>query len=330
MADSNSGTPTSSPNSSIASRAWERSLIEKTLLASVQEQRRARRWSIFFKLLMVAYLALILIAYLADKGFDKSALGGDEKHTALVELKGVISADSEADADSVIDALETAFEDEATKGVILRINSPGGSPVQAGRINDAIARLRKEHENIPLYAVIEDLCASGGYYVAVSADKIYADKASLVGSIGVIMGGFGFVDVMEKLGVERRLLTAGEHKALRDPFSKVDQPAEEHLQTLLDDIHKQFIEVVKQGRGDRLKQDPKLFTGLVWTGEQAQQLGLVDELRDINYVAKEVIGAEDIVEYKHKRDVLERLAERLGTGVAKTLKAEISNLLMVN
>lgn len=294
---------------------WEREVITKLAMEALAEQRRSRRWGIFFKLFMVAYLLILVVMLIPDQD-GIGAMG--KKHTALVELRGEISATSEASADNVVTGLRHAFENKHTAGVILRINSPGGSPVQAGYINDEIKRLRGLHPKIPLYAVVTDLCASGGYYVAVAADEIYADKASIVGSIGVVMGSFGFVDAMKKIGVERRLLTAGANKGLLDPFSPLKDKEVKHIHGMLDDIHQQFINAVKAGRGDRLKESDQLFTGLVWTGDQAVKLGLVDALGSSSYVAREVIGAEDIVDYTVKADPLERFAKRLGVVMAET------------
>jgi protease-4 len=237
----------------------------------------------------------------------------------MIELNGVIAPNSNASADSVIAGLQEAYKDKRTQGVILRINSPGGSPVQAGYINDEIKRLRAKHPDIPLYAVIEDICASGGYYVAVAADRIYVDKASIVGSIGVLMDGFGFTGTMEKLGVERRLLTAGENKGFLDPFSPVSEPQKEHAQQMLGQIHQQFINVVRQGRGKRLKETPDMYTGLLWVGQKSVDLGLADALGSFEYVAREVIKAEDIVDYTPRENVAERLAKRFGAGVAEGL-----------
>ncbi len=292
----------------------DRKLLEKLAFAAVNEQKRARRWGIFFKILMFVYLATILYLYTPDA--DLKSVGSG-KHTALVDLKGVIAADQEANADDVATGLRDAFEDDNTAGVILRINSPGGSPVQAGYINDEIKRLRKEYPDTPLYVVISDVCASGGYYIAAAADKIYADKASIVGSIGVRMDGFGFVDAIEKLGVERRLLTAGEHKGFLDPFQPVKQEDVQQVQNLLDDIHNQFIEVVRTGRGERLKENDNLFSGYVWTGEQAIDLGLVDELGSAGYVAREVIGEETIVDYTVSEDWLTKFGKRFGTALGR-------------
>lgn len=297
---------------------WERELVQKLVFASLNEQRRTRRWNIFFKFILFGYLIGLLLLWMPDEipGFD--SVKTSDKHTALVEVKGVIMDDSEASADSVISGLREAFEDDKTKGVILRINTPGGSAVQSGYINDEIKRLKEKHEDIPVYAVVTDMCASGGYYIAAAADKIYVDKASIVGSIGVLMNGFGFVDGMEMLGVERRLMTAGEHKGIMDPFSPVKEEEREHMQLLLDKIHQQFIDTVKAGRGDRLKDDEKLFSGLFWTGEESVELGLADGIGSSSYVARELIGAEDIVDFTPAEDLLDRLARRVGVGAAST------------
>ena len=293
---------------------WQQDLINRLAFAAVNEQKRARRWGIFFKSLTFVYIAAILYIYTPDVDLEKAA---DEKHTALVELKGVIAPEKDASADNIVSGLRDAFENENTAGVILRINSPGGSPVQSGYINDEIRRLRKEYPDTPFYAVISDICASGGYYVASAADKIYADKASIVGSIGVRMDGFGFVETMEKLGIERRLLTAGENKGFLDPFQPVKDEDVTQVQKLLDDIHQQFISIVREGRGEKLSDDPLLFSGYVWTGEQSMDLGLVDELGSSSYVAREVIGAETIVDYTPSEDWLEKFSKHLGTALAR-------------
>jgi protease-4 len=293
---------------------WQQELINRLAFAAVNEQKRSRRWGIFFKFLTFSYIAAILYIYTPDVSLEKDAT---EKHTALVELKGVIAPEKDASADNIVSGLRDAFENENTAGVILRINSPGGSPVQSGYINDEIQRLRKEYPDTPFYAVISDICASGGYYVASAADKIYADKASIVGSIGVRMDGFGFVETIEKLGIERRLLTAGEHKGFLDPFQPVKQEDVTQVKKLLDDIHQQFISVVRQGRGDKLTDDPLLFSGYVWTGEQGIALGLVDELGSSSYVAREVIGAETIVDYTPSEDWLEKFSKHLGTALGR-------------
>jgi protease-4 len=237
------------------------------------------------------------------------------KHTAMVELHGVIDLDSRASAENVISGLQAAFEDKGTRGVVLRINSPGGSPVQAGQINDEIKRLKVKYPDIPVYAVVEEMCASGGYYVAAAADKIYVDKASLVGSIGVLMDGFGFTGTMEKAGVERRLITAGENKGFLDPFSPVTDKQKEYAQQMLNEIHQQFIAVVKAGRGKRLKETPELFSGLVWNGTKSIELGLADALGSVDYVAREVIKAEDIVDYTRQENISERLVRKFGAAL---------------
>ncbi len=297
---------------------WERQTIEKLAFAALEEQRKARRWGLFFKLFLAGYLLLILV--LAQ--FDFGVPGLSSRHTALVDLDGVIEADGDANADSVITGLRAAFENTAAAGVILRTNSPGGSPVQAAYINDEIKRLRDKHPETPLYAVIVDMCASGCYYAVAGADKIFASKSSIVGSIGVLMDGFGFEEGMKKLGIERRLLTAGEHKGILDPFSPLDAQSRRHAQGMLNEIHQQFIDVVKRGRGDALKGGKELFSGLFWTGEQARKLGLIDEFGSASYVAREVIGAEDIVDYTIQPRFFDRLAKRLGATAAKVLAAE--------
>jgi protease-4 len=298
---------------------WERRVITKLAQASLKEQKRARRWSIFFKFLIFAYITFVLLLFV-DTDIDKAKIA--KKHTALVELQGIIADGETASADNIVTALKSAFEDEKTEGVILRINSPGGTPVQAGYIYDEIVRLREKYPETPLYAVVSDMAASGGYYVAAAADEIYASNSSIVGSIGVRMDSFGVVDAMEKLGIESRTLTAGEHKALLDPFSPVDEKAQQHLQTMIDEIHQQFIDAVKKGRGDRLKEIDDIYTGLIWTGKEALEFGLVDKIGSASFVAREVVGAEEIVEYSVEEDVLERLADRLGAATAKILTRE--------
>jgi protease-4 len=294
---------------------WERHTIEKLAFASMQEQRRARHWGIFFKTLTFVYLfALLFIAM--DWIGPSQAIG---KHTALIDIYGEIGAEGPVSADDTISSLQTAFEDQNTKGIILRINSPGGSPVQAGIINDEIKRQRKLHPNIPIYAVVEDICASGGYYIAVAADKIYVDKASIVGSIGVIMDGFGFTGTMQKLGVERRVLTAGENKALLDPFSPVNPEHVAFAKGMLNEIHQQFIQVVREGRGKRLKETPEMFSGLFWSGAKSVELGLADGLGGSEYVAREVIKEENIVDFTTREGLADRFAKRFGASVANTL-----------
>ena len=297
---------------------WERGVLEKLALSAIQEQRRARHWGIFFKVLMFGYLFILLFLFMGWMGGKTEAkLGG--KHTALVDMKGVIAADSDASAENIIGSLQDAFKDKKTQGVILHINSPGGSPVQSGYINDEIRRLRAQYPAIPLYVVVEDICASGGYYVAAAADKIFVNKASLVGSIGVLMDGFGFTGTMDKLGVERRLVTAGENKGYMDPFSPVNAVQLEHTKKMLAEIHQQFIDVVKQGRGKRLKESPDTFSGLIWTGQKSIEMGLADGMGSVESVARDVIKAEDIVDYSTHEGIADRLAKRFGAGVASSL-----------
>lgn len=318
MADIETGSkPSDAPTAGVNEPAapWERNLLNRLVFAGISEQRRARRWSIFFKSLLALYLLILLLIYLPD---DWGSSGmATTRHTALLDLQGVIADDAEASADNIIQGLRAAFKDKNTAGVILRINSPGGSPVQAGYINDEIRRLRAQYPDIMLYAVITDICASGGYYVAVAADKIYADKASLVGSIGVLMDGFGFTGTMEKLGVERRLLTAGEHKGFLDPFSPINEGDVQHVQGLLRDIHRQFIDTVKRGRGKRLKDGADVYNGLVWTGEQSLGLGLIDGLGSSSYVAREIIGEANIVDFTRHENYLDRLTESFGVSIGK-------------
>jgi len=294
-----------------------RKVLEKLAGESLVERRRARRWGIFFKLLTFAYVTFLLLAVIGAMVGDSARIAGP--HTALVDLQGVIAAEEEASADRVTEGLRAAFEDANTKGVILRINSPGGSPVQSSYINREIKRLRAKYPDIPLYAVVEDMCASGGYFVAAAADKIYVNESSVVGSIGVLSSGFGFVGTLEKLGVERRLHTAGEHKGFMDPFSPQNEADQAHLQQVLGQIHQQFISVVREGRGDRLSDNPELFSGLFWTGEESIRLGLADEIASAGQVAREVIGEEEIVDFTARDDLATRLAEKLGVGAAKAL-----------
>ncbi len=305
--------------------AWERKVIEKLALESLAEQKRRRRWGIFFKLLGFVYLTFLILV-LGEWGDTAEKLGDGKKHTALIQLNGVIKPTGEASAEKVTAALQAAFKDRGTQGVILRINSPGGSPVQSGIINDEIRRLRTKHPDIPLYAVVEDVCASGGYYVAAAADRIYVDKASIVGSIGVLMDGFGFTGTMDKLGIERRLLTAGENKGFLDPFSPQDAQHKQHAQLLLDDIHKQFIEVVRKGRGKRLKESPELFSGLMWTGAKSVELGLADGLGSIESVARDVVKAEDIRDYTMRASLSERFARQFGADMAEGIMSTLGRI----
>jgi protease-4 len=296
---------------------WERELVTKLATAALKEQRRARLWGIFFKLLTFAYVTLILIMTVDWQA--RTDLGGGKKHTAMVELNGVIAPGTDASAERVMTALQAAFKDKNTQGVVVRINSPGGSPVQAQTIYDEMRRLRKKYPDIPLYAVVEDICASGGYFVAVGADRIYVGKASIVGSIGVIMNGFGFTGLMDKLGVERRLITAGENKGMLDPFSPMDEKDKQHVVAMMKDIHEQFIGVVREGRGKRLKEAPEVFSGLIWTGQKSVDLGLADGIGSLEYVAREVVKAEEIVDFTQKENLAEKFAKRFGAGATSAL-----------
>ena len=292
---------------------WERDLITKLANAALLEQRRARRWGIFFKLLFFAYLTFLLAAFVDWGG---AGMGGGKKHTAMVDLNGIIAPGNDASAEKIIASLQAAFKDKNTQGVILRINSPGGSPVQSQTIYDEMRRLRRQYPEIPLYVVVEDICASGGYFVAAGADRIYVTKSSIGGSIGVLMNGFGFTGLMDKLGVERRLITAGAHKGMLDPFSPLSAQDKEYAQKLIDDVHQQFIAVVREGRGKRLKETPDMFSGLIWTGDKSVQLGLADGFGTLDSVARDVIKAEDIVDYTQKEGIAEKFARRFGAAAA--------------
>lgn len=287
-------------------RAWR--LIEKLASAALVEQRRARRWGILFKTLTFLWLFMLMWMFYQAANWSASGVTG-ERHTAVIDVEGTIAEGSEASADRIIAGLRAAFADDATAGVILRINSPGGSPVQAGRVYDEIMRLREKHSDKAIYAVAADVCASGAYYIAAAAQGIYANKASLVGSIGVRTDSFGFVGAMEKLGIERRLYTAGENKALLDPFIPEKKEDIAYLKSILGEIHAQFISAVKAGRGERLQEDPGLFSGLVWTGAKSVELGLVDGLGDARYVAEELIGAERLLDYTSRKRWLDRVLE---------------------
>ena len=293
-----------------ANQNWERQALEHLLLENLKETRKARRWKAVFRVLtllvMIAVVLAVFDVHLPGRGMTT------EKHTALVALEGEISSSSMANAADINASLTAAFENEHSAGVVLRINSPGGSPVQAGMMNDEIHRLRKLYPAKPFDVVVEDICASGGYYVAVAGDQILVDKASLVGSIGVIMEGFGFTGLMDKLGVTRRMITAGSNKGMMDPFSKENPKQVEMIKGMLDEIHQQFIAVVKAGRGDRLKDNPELFTGRVWSGEQAIKIGLVDGYGTVDSVARDIFKAPDILDYTVKENFAERVAKRFG------------------
>ena len=295
---------------------WERQLLEKIAFASLKEQKARRHWGIFFKLATLAYLIAVLVL-VVDWGDPEKLVDG--KHTALINVHGTIEATGDASAEKINGALQSAFGDKGTAGVIMRINSPGGSPVQSGIVHDEIRRLRSKHPDIPLYVVVEDLCASGGYYVASAADKIFVDKASIVGSIGVLMDGFGFTGAMDKFGVERRLLTAGTNKGFLDPFSPQDEKQKAHAQILLGEIHRQFIEVVRKGRGTRLKETPEMFSGLMWTGSQSIAMGLADDFGTVDSVARDLIKADTILDYSVKENIAERFAKRLGAEMGQSM-----------
>lgn len=304
-----------------AKGSWERDVLNRLAFASLNEQRRARRWGIFFKSLTAVYFIVLLFALLPG---DVSESQVSAKHVALVEVEGVIADNMDASADNIISGLRDAYKNRHVAGVILRINSPGGSPVQAGYVVDEVNRLREKNSDIPVYAVITDIGASGGYYIASVADHIYVDKASLVGSIGVTMSpfspsAFGFTEAMKKMGIERRLITSGESKSFLDPFSPEKTQDVRHIKSVLNNIHQQFIEVVKSGRGDRLVDDPSIFTGLVWTGEQSVELGLVDGLGSSSYVARDLLKVERIVNYTPKPNYLDQFAERLGVVMINTM-----------
>jgi protease IV len=312
---------TAAERSASATPGWERATLEKLAFASLNEQKATRRWKTFVRLAWLAFL--IAVVWLAlHRGTPTS--DATVAHTAVVEIKGEIADGADASAEFVNAALKAAFEDEGAKAVVLLINSPGGSPVQAGMMNDEILRLKAKHKK-PVYAVVGETCASAAYYIAVSADKIYVDKASIVGSIGVLMDGFGFTGLMDKLGVERRLLTAGENKGFLDPFSAQSDKQRAFAQTMLNQIHQQFITVVKNGRGQRLKETPDMFSGLFWSGQQAVELGLADQLGNLDYVAREVVKTEEIIDYTRRDNVAERLAKKfgaaMGEGAMKAFKA---------
>ncbi|MFC5547902.1 S49 family peptidase [Massilia aerilata] len=294
-------------------RNWERETLERLVFATVREQRAARRWGIFFKL---SFLLLALFAIWAYSDFytgsDLESLG---RHTALIEIDGTIDDEGSGAADTVIPSLNKAFADAGSAAVVLRINSPGGSPVQAGIIVDEIQRLKKGYPNKPLYVVVDEICASGGYYIAAAADKIYVNKASIVGSVGVLMDGFGFTGLMDKLGVERRLLTAGENKGFLDPFSPQSDKQKQHALSMLNEIHEQFISVVRAGRGKRLKENPEIFSGLYWTGAKAVEMGLADGFGTVDTVAREVVKAEDIIDYTAHEGLPERVLKKFGASV---------------
>ncbi|MDP3743185.1 MAG: S49 family peptidase [Methylotenera sp.] len=304
---------------------WQRDAIERLASAALTEQRTARRWGTFFKGLTFTYLLIILLMAL---GVFSEAKKKFEAHTALIDISGVIQAGGDVNAEAVMSSLHDAYDNKGTKGIIFRINSPGGSPVQAGIIFDEIKRQKKLHPNIPVYAVVEDICASGGYYIAAAADRIYVDKASIVGSIGVLMDGYGFTEVMKKVGVERRLMTAGENKAMLDPFSPVNPKHQQFAQTMLNEIHEQFKTVVRQGRGARLKETSETFSGLFWSGEQSIKIGLADAIGSADFVAREIIKQEEIVDFTYQDDFASRIAKRIGASVSEGVSNVIAKQLV--
>jgi protease-4 len=293
--------------------SWERETLEKLAMATLIEQRQARRWRNGIRLAWLVFFVLLAVF-----GWERGGAPADvsKPHTAVIEIKGEIASGGEASAELVISSMRSALEDSGTQGVVLLINSPGGSPVQAGIINDEIHRLKEKYKK-PIYAVVEETCASAAYYIAVATDKIYVDKASIVGSIGVLMDGFGFTGLMDKVGVERRLMTAGENKGFLDPFSPQTDKQRAFAQTMLDQIHQQFIAAVKTGRGARLKETPETFSGLFWTGQQAVEMGLADQLASLDFVAREVIKAEELVDYTRRDNVAERLVKRFGASIGE-------------
>lgn len=305
---------------------WEREVLEKLVFASLKEQKTARRWRLYSRLLWTAVVLLVLwVVFIKDTATKTST----SPHTAVVEIKGEIASGADASAEFVVAAMRSAFEDSGSRAVVMLINSPGGSPVQAGIINDEMTRLKAKY-NKPLYAVVEESCASAAYYIASAADEIFVDKASIVGSIGVLMDGFGFTEVMEKVGVERRLLTAGENKGFLDPFSPMSAQQKEYAKTMLEQIHQQFIGVVKKGRGEKLKETPEMFSGLFWTGQQAVEMGLADKLGSLDYVAREVVKAEEVIDYTRRDNMAERLAKKfgaaIGSGSVQAMKSLASSI----
>ncbi len=296
------------------SEGWEREVLEKMLMATLKEQRAKRRWGIFFRFVFAALaLSSIWLVFSSGPAGKEGAPSG--QHAALIKIDGVISSTKNSATKSLLPALRKAFKNEDSAGVILQINSPGGSPVQAGLINDEIRRLRKKYPQKPLHVVVHEVCASGAYYIAAAADKIYVDKASIVGSIGVLINGFGFTEVMKKVGVERRLMTAGENKGFLDPFSPQSPTQRAHVQAMLDEIHQQFINVVRQGRGKRLKETPGMFSGLMWTGSKAIDIGLADDYGSVGSVARDVLNTTKVVDYTEREGFPDLVLKRLGTSI---------------
>ncbi len=321
MENQDNHTPTPPPKD----MSWERDVLEKLAFAAVTEQRRTRRWNNFFKSLMFLYLLGLLGMAMYPK-FKDGVSSSDGPHAAVINISGVIAETEESNADSIIQGLRSAAKDTNTKGIILKINSPGGSPVQAAYVFDEIRRLKKEKPDLPIYSVVGDICASGGYYIAAASDKIFVSQASIIGSIGVLMNGFGFVDVLDKLGVERRLLTAGTHKAMLDPFSPSKEEETRHMQSLLDEVHQQFIEAVRTGRGDRLIESEEMFSGLVWTGTEGVRLGLADDFGNVDSIARDVLGTEEKVNFTPQERLLDKLAGSLGASFGNALNSTLHNI----
>jgi protease-4 len=327
MTDSDTG----SNQDSSQSTEQQQKVVDRLVFAALTEQRRARRWRVFFMLFFIVYLSVVTITLMSagDPGAGVAGKADGEQHTALVKLSGVIADDEPGGSKNVLSGLRKAFEHEDTAGIVIEINSPGGSPVQSAYIFDEIMRLKQEHESVPVYAVVTDIAASGGYFVAAAADRIYVNKSSLVGSIGVRLDAFGFVDMMKKLGIERRLLTAGDNKALFDPFLPEQQQQKDHLQAMLNQVHGHFIDAVKRGRGDRLDETQDLFSGLIWSGEQSVKLGLADAYGTTRSVARE-LEAEDIVDFTPKTQLLERIAARIGSSAGQRISELIFDGLSMN
>ena len=311
-------TEDNNPMNSQSDTGWEKDLVHKLAFAALKEQRKARRWSIFFKLMLLLYITFLVLLFMGGNKAGKTALPSGD-HTAIVELVGVIDSESDASADVVISGMRDAMKNSHSKALIIRANSPGGSPVQADYMYKEINRLREEYPDKPIYAVITDVCASACYYIISATDKIFANEASMVGSIGVLIDSFGFVDTMEKLGIERRLYTAGKHKGTLDPFSPEKPEDVAHINKMLDEVHLQFINAVKKGRGDRLKITEDMFSGLFWTGERAKNMGLIDDFASSGMVARDIVGEEELVDYTPSRDLIDQLIHKFSSSVSSAV-----------